>query len=52
MAKRRLFFAWPVLLIVACTSSQTPTAPTSAPRPGPIRTMTNIYFFIAGLRQE
>ena len=30
MAKRLLFFASPVLLIVACTSSKTPIAPTSA----------------------
>jgi hypothetical protein len=30
MAKRLLFFASPVLLIVACTTSKTPTAPTSA----------------------
>jgi hypothetical protein len=30
MANRLLFFAPPVLLIVACTSSKTPTAPTSA----------------------
>ena len=31
MAKRLLFFAYPVLLIAACTTSKTPTAPTSAP---------------------
>ena len=29
MAKRLLFFASPVLLIVACTTSKMPTAPTS-----------------------
>ena len=31
MAKRLLFFASLVLLIAACTTSKTPTAPTSAP---------------------
>ena len=34
MAKRLLFFAYPVLLIAACTTSKTPTAPTSAPSAG------------------
>jgi hypothetical protein len=29
--KRLLFFVYPVLLIAACTTSKTPTAPTSAP---------------------
>jgi hypothetical protein len=31
MAKRLLFFVCPALLIAACTTSKTPTAPTSAP---------------------
>ena len=31
MAKRLLFFVYPVLLIAACSTSTTPTAPTSAP---------------------
>jgi len=34
MEKRLLFFAYPVLLIAACTNSTTPTAPTSAPNAG------------------
>ena len=34
MAKRLLFLAYPVLLIAACTTSKTPTAPTSAPSAG------------------
>ena len=50
MAKRLLFFVYPVLLIAACTISETPSAQTSAPSAARCNAATFFYQVTLGNR--